>query len=67
MVALSKRGLINYINLDKPISYCSVCSIQEVNFQTLSLVRHLSVLRGCGNMLCMEDLEQHLGWLRRPI
>ena len=31
------------------------------------LIRHPSVSKDYGNVLCMEDLEQRLVWLRRPI
>ena len=31
------------------------------------LVRHPSLSEDYGNALCMEDLEQHLMWLGRPI
>ena len=37
-----------------------------IDFKVLE-IRHPSVSKDYGNVLCIEDLEQHLVWLRRPI
>ena len=44
-----------------------VSRAQAVYSRLVLIGRHPSVLRDYDNMLCIEDLEQNLVWLRRPI
>ena len=44
-----------------------ITELEEKQVMIFYIVRHPSVSKDYGTMLCMEDLEQRLVWLRRPI